>query len=49
VSKKTTYVLAGEEAGAKKIGKARELNVRILDEKEFQNLISEQNNSLQNL
>ena len=41
VSKKTTYVLAGEEAGVKKIGKARELTVRILDEKEFQSLISE--------
>jgi DNA ligase (NAD+) len=39
VSKKTNYVLAGEEAGSK-LDKARELGVPILDEAEFKNLIS---------
>jgi DNA ligase (NAD+) len=34
VSKKTDYVLAGEEAGSK-LGKAKELGVKILDENEF--------------
>ena len=34
VSKKTDYVLAGEEAGSK-LTKAQELGIRILDEKEF--------------
>ncbi len=34
VSKKTDYVLAGEEAGSK-LEKARELGIQILDEKEF--------------
>jgi DNA ligase (NAD+) len=34
VSKKTDFVVAGEEAGAK-LDKAKELNVRVLDEKEF--------------
>jgi DNA ligase (NAD+) len=34
VSKKTDYVLAGEEAGSK-LEKARELGVKIIDEKEF--------------
>jgi DNA ligase (NAD+) len=34
VSKKTDFVLAGEEAGSK-LDKARELGIRIIDEKEF--------------
>jgi len=34
VSKKTDYVLAGEEAGSK-LDKARKLGVKIIDEKEF--------------
>ena len=34
VSKKTDYVLAGEEAGSK-LDKAKELGVKILDEAEF--------------
>ena len=38
VSKKTSYVLAGEEAGSK-ILKAEELGIRIITEKEFKNMI----------
>lgn len=38
VSKKTTYVLAGEEAGSK-LDKARELEVPIIDWDQFQKLI----------
>lgn len=34
VSKKTTYVLAGEDAGSK-LTKAQQLGIRIIDEKEF--------------
>jgi DNA ligase (NAD+) len=34
VSRKTDFVLAGEEAGSK-LDKAQELGIRILDEKEF--------------
>ncbi|MCX7923793.1 MAG: NAD-dependent DNA ligase LigA [Clostridia bacterium] len=38
VSKKTDYVLAGEEAGSK-LDKARELGVKIIDEDEFKKMI----------
>ena len=38
VSKKTSYVVAGENAGSK-LDKARALNVKLLSEKEFINLI----------
>jgi DNA ligase (NAD+) len=40
VSKKTDYVLAGEEAGSK-LEKARTLGVKIIDEEEFRSLIGE--------
>ena len=40
VSKKTSFVLAGEEAGSK-LEKAVNLGVRIIDEKEFLDLINE--------
>ncbi len=38
VSKKTDYVLAGEEAGSK-LTKARDLGINIISEEEFKNLI----------
>ena len=38
VSKKTTYVLAGEAAGSK-LTKAQELGVKIIDENEFNEMI----------
>jgi DNA ligase (NAD+) len=38
VSKKTSYVLAGEEAGSK-LTKAKELGVKIIDEYEFLEMI----------
>lgn len=39
VSKNTTYVLAGEEAGSK-LRKAEELGITIIDEAEFNNMIN---------
>ncbi len=39
VSKKTDYVLAGEEAGSK-LDKAKELGVKVLDEKQFLEMIN---------
>ncbi len=41
VSKKTSYVLAGEEAGSK-LEKAQNLGVQILTEQEFEDLIKEE-------
>ena len=38
VSKKTDYVLAGEEAGSK-LTKAKDLGVKIIDENEFMEMI----------
>ena len=39
VSKKTTYVLSGEDSGSK-LEKAKELGVRIISEKDFDDMIS---------
>ena len=38
VSKKTSIVLAGDDAGSK-LTKAKELNIRIIDEEEFKNML----------
>ena len=42
VSKKTSYVVAGEAAGSK-LRKAQELNVPILDEVSFINMLEQEN------
>ena len=39
VSKKTTFVLAGEEAGSK-LEKANKLGVKVINEQEFKDMIS---------
>ena len=39
VSKKTSYVLAGAEAGSKLV-KAKELGIKIIDEADFEKMIS---------
>jgi DNA ligase (NAD+) len=44
VSKKTTHLLAGEEAGSK-LDKARELGIPVLNEADFQRLCAEKGNS----
>ena len=38
VSKKTNFVLAGEEAGSK-LDKAKELGVKVIDEAEFKKML----------
>jgi DNA ligase (NAD+) len=38
VSKKTDFVVAGEDAGAK-LDKARALGVRVLEEREFRKML----------
>jgi DNA ligase (NAD+) len=42
VSKKTDFILAGENAGSK-LQTAKELNIKIIEEKEFEGLIERQN------
>lgn len=40
ISKKTSYLLAGENIGPSKLEKARQLNIPIISEEEFEELIS---------
>ena len=39
ISKKTNFVLAGEEPGQKKINKARELGIKIINENELMKML----------
>jgi DNA ligase (NAD+) len=39
VTSKTSYLLAGDEAGPSKLEKAKKLNIKIIGEKEFESLI----------
>jgi DNA ligase (NAD+) len=39
VSKKTSYLLAGDEAGPSKLTKAQEVGVKIISEEEFKTLL----------
>jgi len=39
VSAKTNFLLAGDEAGPSKLDKAKKLNVKIIDEKEFEKML----------
>ncbi|NOY96821.1 MAG: NAD-dependent DNA ligase LigA [Chlorobi bacterium] len=41
ISKKTSYLVAGENIGPSKLEKARQLNIPIISEEEFEELISE--------
>jgi DNA ligase (NAD+) len=41
VSAKTNFLLAGDEAGPSKLEKAKKLNIKIIDEKEFQRMIGQ--------
>jgi DNA ligase (NAD+) len=41
VSKKTTYLLAGEKAGPEKLKKAEALGVRIINENDFRTMIGD--------
>ncbi|MDQ3983011.1 MAG: hypothetical protein M3271_10075, partial [Actinomycetota bacterium] len=41
VSKKTDYVVVGENPGASKFDKARELGIETLDEAAFRNLLAQ--------
>jgi DNA ligase (NAD+) len=42
VSAKTSFLLAGEEAGPSKVDKAKKLNVAMIGEKEFIKMIKKQ-------
>lgn len=45
ISKKTTYLLAGSNAGESKLQKAKELNISIISEQEFEEIITPAANS----
>lgn len=40
ISKKTSFIVAGDEMGPAKLAKANELGVKIIDEEEFSNMIA---------